>query len=114
MLPHTRDFTRDGCTVGARLVTYAQLEEHYVCNDCGGKVIHQGRWSEEHQVSVDWAECAICKGRDFISAGHYERQFADFPNIVHNLPDELKALFAPTEPRRVLTADAAIAELYDL
>lgn len=94
MLPHTRDFTRHGCTVGARLITYSHLEKWFVCNECGGGIVHHIRGVNGQ--TVDWAECANCGGRDFVSLRRYEHQLAEFPDIVAGLPDELKDLF-PSE-----------------
>jgi hypothetical protein len=101
-LPHTRDFTRCGCTVGARLVTYRQLEEYYICDECGGNIVHiiQRRDGQ----TVDFAECADCRGRDFVSLRRYEHQIAEWPDIVAGLPDDLKEVLAP-----VLIEDAGRA-----
>ena len=111
MLPRTRDFTRYGCTVGARLVTYSQLEDYYVCNECGGNIVHHIKRVEDQ--TIDYAECADCGGRDFVSTRRFERQLAEFPDIVAGLPDALKSLFAPKHQLR-MAADQAIAELYEL
>lgn len=109
-MDHTRDFTRDGCTVGARLVSYRHLEEWYVCRECGGQPAHHiGR---TNGLTINWAECADCGARDFISLRYYEQQCADYPVILAGLPPELRALFSVPEPSNV-TADQAIAELYD-
>ena len=63
-MQHTRCFSREGCVVGARLVTYEQLQEQYVCNECGGRVVHKMAWSESAGRSIDYAECAECGARD--------------------------------------------------
>lgn len=107
MLPPTRDFTRTGCTVGARLVTYQQLEKDYVCNACGGAIVH--RMARKDDQTVDWAECGSCKARDFVSARRYELQAKEYPLVVVELPAHLRALFRPQQP---MTADQAIADLY--
>jgi len=109
MLPHTRDFTRHGCTVGARLVTYNQLEEWFVCNKCGGSIVHHIKRVENQ--TVDFAACGQCGSRDFVSLRRYEHQLADFPDVIAGLPDNLKALFA--QPASTITAAQAVAELYD-
>lgn len=113
MLPHTRDFTRDGCTVGARLVTYRQLENDYVCNDCGGRVVTRAQWDERRQESIYFAQCAECGAEDFVSARQYDKQCADFPLIVRGLPPELRELF-DVEPAETVSAVQAISELFDL
>ena len=110
MLSHTRDFTRHGCTVGARLVTYGQLEDRYVCNVCGGSIVSKARHSKNG--SSYYAECAACGGQDFISAWLYDRQAREFPFVVDELPDDLKALFTAAHQPKV-TAEQAISELFD-
>ena len=112
MLPHTRDFTRDGCTVGARLVTYRQLESQYVCNECGGRILTRATWDERRQETNWHAQCAECGSTDFVSVREYERQLAAFPLIVRELPEDLRALF-DTGPKETVTAEQAIAELFD-
>lgn len=108
---HTTDFDRYGCTVGARRVKYTELEQWYVCANCGGKPVHHvGR---ENGLTIDWAECGDCGERDFISRRLYDRQLQEFPIVLDNLPDELRELFPQSEPLNV-TAEEAIASLYDL
>lgn len=111
-LPHTRDFTRHGCTVGARLVTYRQLEEYYICNDCGGNIVHIIQ--RVNGETMDFARCADCGGRDFVSERRFESQLVEFPDIVAGLPEDLKSLFNRPPAAATMTADQAIAELYDL
>ena len=89
MLPSTRDFTLTGCTVGARLVTYRQLEEYYRCNVCGDANITY-RTQGDGDQAIHWAECAQCQARDFVSKQRYEQQIAEWPGIVAGLPDELR------------------------
>ena len=108
---HTTDFTRDGCTVGARRVTYQALEQWYVCRECGGKPVHHiGRVNDQ---PLDWAECGDCKGRDFIPQWLYSRQCREYGEIVDHLPDELRELFPSPEPLNI-DAEQAIADLYGL
>jgi DNA-directed RNA polymerase subunit RPC12/RpoP len=109
MLPHTRCPTRDGCIVGARLVTWEQIEQHYVCRECGGRPVHH--IVRVNDQTVDYAECADCGNRDFTSSAFYQRQLADAPTIFFGLPPELKALFPQSEPLDI-TVDEAIADLY--
>lgn len=111
MLPHTRDFTRWGCTIGARLVTYRQMEDNYVCNVCGGRVVSKARHTADG--SNYYAECAQCQGRDFISAWLYDKQAHEFTFVVDELPDDLKALFTAAHQPNV-SAEQAISELFDL
>lgn len=110
MLRHTRDFTRSGCTVGARLVTYRQLEDRYVCNACGGRIVSKARHSTNG--SNYYAECAQCQARDFVSIYQYDKQTREFPFVVDELPDELKVLFTVARP--TVSAEQAISELFDL
>jgi hypothetical protein len=71
------------------------------------------KWDERQDASVDWAECSECKGRDFVSYRHYERQVMDHPTIIRNLPPELAQLFARPE-REPITAEQAASEIFDL
>ena len=112
MLPHTRAFTRDGCIVGARLVTYRHLRDHYRCRDCGGRILAKARWNDAADATDYWAECADCGGRDFVSEWHYQRQVEDFGEIVDALPDDLRALVAPERDRPDVSAAQAIADLF--
>jgi len=108
MLPHTGDFTRTGCTIGTRLVTYAQLTRYYVCNECGGAIVHH--IARQNGQTVDWAECGNCHGRDFVSARFYDKQVKEFPLVVMALAPELRNLIQPN--REHVTAEQAIADLY--
>jgi len=108
---HTCDFDRHGCTVGARRVEYRQLEQRYVCRECGGKPVH--RFGRKDGLPVDWAECAECKARDFIPQWLYDRQCQEYHIILDKLPEELRELFPKPEPLNI-DAEQAIADLYDL
>jgi len=105
----TRDFTRDGCIVGARRVTYKQLAKWYVCRECGGTPVHKMGWVDD--VSRDWAECADCEARDFIPQWLYDQQMAEVPEIIEKLPPELRALFPEKEPLDI-TAEQAVQDLF--
>lgn len=108
---HTHSFDRDGCIVGARFVDYKRIEERFVCAACGGKPVHHiGRENDE---TVDWAECAECGCRDFISQELYDRQCREYWEIIEKLPPDLRALF-PEREQTERTAEEAIAELFDL
>jgi len=103
----TRDFTRTGCTVGARLVTYEQLTKGYVCNICGGAIVH--KIARENGETVDWAECGHCHKRDFVREWLYEKQVAEFPVLVYELPTELRNLIKPPQN---LTFEQATEDLF--
>ena len=104
MLPPTRDFTRTGCTVGARIVTYQQLEQHYVCDTCGGAIVH--RMARENDQAVDWAECGRCKARGFVSQRLYDLQCREYHTLVKELPPELATLLpAPVTPEQAVWTD---------
>jgi hypothetical protein len=108
---HTIDFDRDGCTVGARRVEYKHLEKEFVCAVCGGNPVHHMR--QENGQWADWAECADCESRDFISQRRYDQQCREYWEILEGLPPDLRALF-PERERYKGTADEAISELFDL
>lgn len=78
------DFTRDGCQLGHKRVSYARLERDYRCNDCGGGITT--RWSEEE----DWyAACLACGGHDFIHEYEVRRQTAEAREVLDGLPEGL-------------------------
>ena len=62
------DFTRDGCTLGSRFIDYTTLKRHYVCNECGGQIVHK------FNATGDRAECSQCGEQDFISQRQYDRE----------------------------------------
>jgi len=108
---HTRDFDRRGCIVGARFVTYQELQQWYVCRECGSAPVHH--IERINDITRDWAECAQCGARDFIPQWLYDRQCLEHSEIIDNLPDELRALFPEPEPLGV-DGEQAIAQLFDL
>jgi hypothetical protein len=109
---HTRDFTRRGCTVGARFVSYAHLTAWYVCRECGGGITHGFRRIGD--FTLDFARCSECGSEDFISLRYYERQLLDAPRVVEGLPQFLLEML----PRRTdpcpVDAKQAIADLFAL
>jgi len=108
---HTHTFDREGCIVGARYVTYKKIEKRFVCAACGGNPIHHiGR---ENDRTVDWAECADCGCRDFISQELYDRQCREYWEILENLPSDLRVLF-PEREQYEGSAEEAMEELFDL
>ena len=107
---HTHSFDRDGCIVGARFVSYTYLERDYVCAACGGNPIHH--ITRVLNETYDYAECAQCGARDFISQLTYDRQVMEYGEILRNLPPELRALFPEKKPLDI-TADEAISQLFD-
>ena len=111
MLPHTRHPTRDGVIIGAKAVTWEQVERYYICRICGGKPVHH--IANVNGQTVDYAECADCGNRDFQAQWVVEKQLTDAPTVFFNLPDELKALFPEPEPLN-MTAEEAIRDVYDL
>jgi len=112
-LQHTRHFTGEGCIVGAQAVSYQELIERFVCRHCGGRPVHHMRWNEELQDTEHWAACGARGAQDFIQVWLYDKQVADYPMIIYNLPAHLRALLPGAAPT-VATAEQAISELYDL
>ena len=78
------DFTRDGCLLGRRRISYTRLERDYRCNDCGGRITT--RWSEEEG---DWRpSCLACGGCDFIHERECQRQKLEALEVLEGLPPE--------------------------
>lgn len=109
---HTRDFTRDGCVVGARFVDYPHLTEWYVCRECGGDIVHG--FERVGDFTRDWARCSTCGGEDFMSLYYYEKQLALAPVIIAGLPQFLLELLPRRTDPLPEDAEQAIAELFGL
>lgn len=97
-------FTRHNCTLGSKVVTYTGLSRWYVCNECGGRIVHK------FDAGDDWAECADCGGRDFISERQFDREVVEAWEVERGLPQHLRALLGPKEPP--VSFDQAVAELF--
>lgn len=97
-------FTRTGCTLGAKVVTYPALRRWYVCNECGCSIV------TGFDDSESWAKCGTCGGRDFIRESQYEREVVEAWEVARGLPPELQALLGDREP--MVDAKTAIAELF--
>ena len=93
---HTHGFDRDGCIIGGKFIKYAALTQWYVCADCGGTPVHH--IDRVDDATVDYAECAACGCRDFISQRYYDRQKDEFYEILEGLTPELRALVPQPEP----------------
>jgi hypothetical protein len=98
-----RFFDRQGCIVGLKFRTYSTLEQWYVCNWCGGQIVHY--FTQDR----DYAHCADCQSENFIPLWLFEKQVVEGPSIVATLPAEVQALFKHEEP---VSAQQAIDELY--
>lgn len=99
------DFTRYGCKVGNKTVTYIHLCRYYVCNKCGGRL------ARRCNATDDWAECVECHNdKDFIHESQFERECFEAFEVERGLPPELRALVGDSEP--MVSAQQAIDELY--
>jgi len=63
-------FTRDGCLLGGRRVSYQTLQMDYRCNACGGQITM--KWDPD--AGGYRAACGRCGSVDFVHAAHLERQ----------------------------------------
>jgi hypothetical protein len=84
-------FDRYGCQVGKRPVTYQNLSQKWVCDKCGGRIVHRITWDESQDKSIDFAECADCEGRDFIRESQFERQVSEGYEVLVDLPADIAA-----------------------
>lgn len=96
-------FGRTGCGVGLKWRTYAALNRWYLCNWCGGQIVH--RFTQDR----DEAFCADCRSENFIPEWLFDKQIAEGPDIVATLPAEIQELFKSVEP---VSSERAIAELF--
>jgi len=97
-------FTRIGCTLGKRIISYTSLKQHYVCNECGGQIV------VGFDDTGDWAKCSGCSGQDFISARQFDQECVEAWEVERGLPPELRALVGDSEP--MVSAQQAINELF--
>ena len=98
-----RFFDREGCIVGLKFRTYTTLETWWLCNWCGGRIVHH------FSADRDWACCADCESENFIPQWLFDKQVAEGPGIVETLPEDIQALFYHVEP---VSFEQAIDELY--
>jgi len=98
-------FTRHTCKLSERIITYTTLRQWYVCNECGGQIVHG------FDDTGDWAKCADCGSRDFISESSFTREVVEAWEVEQGLPEHLRVLLGPQEPK--VSATQAIAELFD-
>jgi hypothetical protein len=96
------DFDRNSCILGRRTVPYSKLQRHYVCNDCGGRILI--RYDDGY-----YACCGVCGGQDFVSESTFTRQIVEAWEVKRGLPAHLRALLDEDES---VTATEAIADLY--
>ena len=75
--------TRNTFDLGGETHNYSVLRR-YVCDACGGRLVHQAVWSEEKDRSVDVVCCGRCGGIDIISESLYERQQAEAVEYRYN------------------------------
>ena len=87
MIPDT--VTRYGATIKGRLVKREALLGHYVCNSCGGPILHTFQWDTQRQQTVDVVRCGKCGGNDIIRESEYERQINDGLAVLYDLPEEI-------------------------
>ncbi len=69
--------------------------KRYVCNDCGGAIVHKLVWDGETEMTMDEVRCGVCGGTDIVHEATFDRQVADADEVLAGLPPALKALIAP-------------------
>ena len=99
------NLTRYGCTLGGRYITYDRLTRYYVCNECGGKIVHSF-------LGADRVFCGECGGLDFVSETAYIHQVADGFEVLESLPPEFRALYVGESDEPMISAEQAIKELF--
>jgi len=104
------DLDRYGCTIGSRQVKYSDLRR-YVCDACGGAVVHCIAWDEEKERSVDVVHCGRCSCEEIILESTYMKQIHDAAEVLTSLPPQFRAIYVQ-EPKEKISADQAIAELF--
>ena len=87
MRPET--VTRYGATIKGKFVKRDTLLRHYVCNKCGGSILHTFEWDQERQQTVDVLRCGKCGGDDIIRESEYERQVSEGLAVLYGLPAEI-------------------------
>ena len=85
------NLNRNGFTLNGRHHTYGDLRR-YVCNECGGGVVHKAAWNEAEDRSEDKVACARCGCEDIISESKYLEQIADGWEAERGLPEPLRKL----------------------
>jgi len=103
-------YDRDGFWVDVdRKIPYGQLRK-YVCEACGGGLVHRSRWDFDLDRSVDEIACAECGGEDIISESLYNKQVHDAAVVLSSLPPAFRALYA--KPKEQIDAEQAAEELF--
>ena len=103
------DLDRYGCTLNGRRLTYAELTRHYVCDECGGRLVHSFVRAPDGGTT-DRVFCGECGGEDVVSQRQYDQQVADGHEVLRSLPDDLRALLEPE--REQVNAEQAIEDLF--
>ena len=101
--------TRYGCTIGTRTHTYTQVHRLYVCDDCGGAVVH-GFTATDAGETVDYVRCGACGGEELISEYRYLEQVAEGHEVARSLPAPLRAQMEGD--RQCLSATEAVDALF--
>jgi len=104
------DCDRYGFTLNGTRHTYGDLR-HYVCNECGGAMMHLMPWNAEEERNEDRVGCAACGCEEMISERRYLEQETDGWEVMRGLPEHLRALMQGGQPR-CLSATEAIADLF--
>jgi len=104
-------YDRDGFWVDVdRKIPYGQLRK-YVCEACGGGLVHRSRWDFDLDRSVDEIACAECGGEDIISEQVHRQRIADGMEAMADLPEWAREMYGLEKPKTT-DAQQAIRELF--
>jgi len=98
-----KNCVRDGCTVNGKQITYQTLCARYVCNECGGAIVHGF-------ARDDFVHCGRCGCDEIVSERRYLEQIAEGWEVLEGLPEALHTLLKG-EPQ-CLSATEAVADLF--
>ena len=103
------NLTRHGCTCGRRKLSYTQVHRLYVCDECGGAVVH-GFTATDDGKTTDYVRCGACGGEELISEYRYLEQVAEGHEVARSLPAPLRAQMEGD--RQCLSATEAVDALF--
>ena len=85
------NLTRYTFDLNQRTFPYAHLS-NYVCDECGGAIVHRFIWDEDTETTVDSIACGRCGCEEIISEHRYLEQISDGWEVEQGLPPAIKAL----------------------
>lgn len=97
------NLTRYGAEVAGVLYSYEHILRTFICDKCGGGLIH--RFDQEGDEVV----CGVCGSHEIVSETRYDQQVSDAAYMLTK--PHFRKLFGYSAPRS-LDAQSAIAELF--